>query len=410
MSPENYLAISEKAAAHAASLFKESEDVEREFHNIDHTRNVVSRSNEIAGHYQLSDREMFILFVAAWFHDIGYLFVEPAMHEEKSVEVMRDFMKQNGLPDADIEDIAGCILATKAPRNPATLLQEIICDADTFHFGTKEFSKTNKSVYKELLHSNDQLNKEDFLVKSAEMLADHRYFTSYCRGLLHEEKIKNMKKLKKKAGDRLMAYDTTIEEAPVINEKQGTTKGMQTMLRLTSSNHIQLSEMADNKANILISVNAIIISVILSILLRKLSTDPYLTIPTILFLASSVATIVAAILATRPKLSTGKFAEEDVQNKKTNLLFFGNFHKMPQEDYENAMRTMMNDPDYLYSSIIQDIYSLGAVLGKKYRLVRIAYNLFMFGIVISVIAFAVASVLNTGAAPQSVPNSTGSPF
>ena len=411
MSPEHYLSISEKAAAYAASLYKEGEDTERAFHNIDHTRTVVSRTNEIAGHYQLSDREMFILFVAAWFHDVGYLFVAPAFHEEKSVEVMRDFMKQNGLADLDIEEIAGCIMATKSPRNPSTLLQEIICDADTFHFGTKEFSKTNKEVYKELLESNDQLKKDDFLVKSAEMLAEHKFFTSYCRTLLNEAKIKNMKKLKKKAGDKLMTYDTTIEEAPVINEKQGTTKGMQTMLRLTSSNHIQLSEMADNKANILISVNAIIISVILSILLRKLSTDPYLTIPTILFLASSVATIVAAILATRPKLSTGKFAEEDVQNKKTNLLFFGNFHKMPQEDYENAMRSMMNDPDYLYSSIIQDIYSLGAVLGKKYRLVRIAYNLFMFGIVISVIAFAVASVLNTGAAAtQSVPNSTGSPF
>ena len=413
MSPENYLAISEKASACATRHYEEAPGAEREFHNIDHTRIVVSRSNEIAGHYQLNDREMFILFITAWFHDIGYLFVEPALHEEKSVEVMQDFMTSQGLSDLDINEIAGCIMATKSPRNPTGLLQEIICDADTFHFGTKEFSKTNKNVYKEFKSTDDKLTKENFLAQSAKMLQNHQFYTSYCKGSLQEEKLKNMKKLKKKAGDKLMSYDSstvTTEEAPTIDEKQGTTKGMQTMLRLTSSNHIQLSEMADNKANILISVNAIIISVILSILLRKLSTDPYLTIPTIFFLTSSVATIVAAILATRPKLSTGKFAEEDVKNKKTNLLFFGNFHKMPQEDYENAMRTMMNDPDYLYSSIIQDIYSLGAVLGKKYRMVRIAYNLFMFGIVISVVAFAVASVLNGAAPANSVPNSTGSPF
>ena len=133
---------------------------------------------------------------------------------------------------------------------------------------------------------------------------------------------------------------------------------MQTMLRLTSANHIKLSDMADSKANILISVNAIIISVILSILLRKLQTDPYLTFPTIFFLASSVATIVVAILATRPKLSSGLFMEEDVTNKKTNLLFFGNFHKMPQANYENAMRTMMKDPDYLYSLSLIHIFIL----------------------------------------------------
>jgi MFS-type transporter involved in bile tolerance (Atg22 family) len=185
---------------------------------------------------------------------------------------------------------------------------------------------------------------------------------------------------------------------------------MQTMLRLTSSNHIQLSEMADNKANILISVNAIIISVILSILLRKLQTDPYLTYPTIIFLLSSVATIVVSILATRPKLSSGTFADEDIVNKKTNLLFFGNFHKMPQVNYENAMRTMMQDPDYLYSSIIQDIYSLGTVLGKKYKLIRLAYNIFMFGIIISVIAFGIASFLNNGSASEAITNSSGSPF
>jgi MFS-type transporter involved in bile tolerance (Atg22 family) len=202
------------------------------------------------------------------------------------------------------------------------------------------------------------------------------------------------------------------ETGPEINEKQGTRKGMQTMLRLTSSNHIQLSEMADSKANILISVNAIIISVILSVLLRKLQTDPYLTIPTIIFLLASVCTIIIAILATRPKLSSGTFNEDDVINKKTNLLFFGNFHQVPQEKYEKAMRTMMNDSDYLYSSMVQDIYHLGTVLGKKYRLIRLAYNIFMIGIIMSVLAFAFAAYMNDGPPPAEtgVTNSSGSPF
>jgi MFS-type transporter involved in bile tolerance (Atg22 family) len=168
--------------------------------------------------------------------------------------------------------------------------------------------------------------------------------------------------------------------------------------------------MADSKANILISVNAIIISVILGVLLRKLQTDPYLTIPTMTFLASSVITIVIAILATRPKLNTGTFEDEDIINKKTNLLFFGNFHKMSYQQYETAMRTMMKDSDYLYSSIVQDIFHLGQVLGKKYKLLRIAYNVFMFGIIASVVAFTIAALINTGSPEPAVINSTGSPF
>jgi len=166
------------------------------------------------------------------------------------------------------------------------------------------------------------------------------------------------------------------------------------MLRLTSDNHLQLSEMADGKANILISVNAIIISVILSVLVRRLEVDTYLTIPTILFLIVSVTTIVIAILATRPKISEGKFSDEDIVNKKTNLLFFGNFYKASLEQYETAMHVMMGDSDYLYGSLIKDIYALGVVLARKYKLIRLAYNIFMIGIVVSVLAFAIAVYVN----------------
>jgi MFS-type transporter involved in bile tolerance (Atg22 family) len=167
--------------------------------------------------------------------------------------------------------------------------------------------------------------------------------------------------------------------------------------------------MADGKANILISVNAIIISVILSVLLRRLQIDTYLTIPTIIFLSSSVCTIVVAILATRPKISEGTFSDQDVIDKKTNLLFFGNFYKTPQTEYEHAMGRMMVDSEYLYGSLVKDIYQLGVVLARKYRLIRWAYNIFMFGIIISVIAFAVAVMFNSGA-DGVITNSQGTPL
>ncbi|MBC7866856.1 MAG: HD domain-containing protein, partial [Gloeobacteraceae cyanobacterium ES-bin-316] len=405
--PDDYSLIYKKTADYVTALFEDNPHDKLIFHSLQHTEAVVGRTKEIAGHYQLKDEEMMILFVAAWFHDTGYLFVEPSQHEVKSVELMEEFMQPYELPEEIIQQVKGCILATRAPRNPVNLLQEILCDADTYHFGTDEFKENNKLAYKEFrLFSSGTLSKEVLLGQTIKMLENHTFYTSYSKQLLSAKKEKNMKSIKKKSEEKKIDKQQKLIEqekkekstgmaegaiasnlAPMLNEKQGTTKGMQTMLRLTSSNHIQLSEMADSKANILISVNAIIISLILSILLRKLQTDPYLTYPSIIFLATSVATIIVAILATRPKLSTGTFAEEDIQNKKTNLLFFGNFHKMPMGDYENAMRTMMQDPDYLYSSIIQDIYNLGVVLGKKYRLIRIAYNLFMFGIIISVLAF-----------------------
>jgi len=63
---------------------------------------------------------------------------------------------------------------------------------------------------------------------------------------------------------------------------------------------------------------------------------------------------------------------------------------MPLEDYDLAMNEMMKDRDYLYSTMIKDLYYLGLVLQRKYNLLRIAYNFFMFGIIITVIAFVIA--------------------
>ena len=179
------------------------------------------------------------------------------------------------------------------------------------------------------------------------------------------------------------------------------------MLRLTSENHLKLSSMADGKANILISVNAIIISVILTVLLRRLEVDTYLIFPTVFFLIFSLVTIVIAIMATRPKVSGGQFSKEDILNKKTNLLFFGNFHKATLQEYEWGMGEMMKDQDYLYGTLVRDIYFLGVVLGKKYRLLRLAYIVFMVGIIIAVLAFSIAVILNKSGGAT---NSTAMPL
>jgi hypothetical protein len=169
-------------------------------------------------------------------------------------------------------------------------------------------------------------------------------------------------------------------------------KGIDTMFRTTLNNHNNLSGLIDSKANILLSVNAIIISVSLTTIIPKLDspTNAHLILPTLILIISSVTSITFAILATRPSVTKGSFTRNEVDEKKVNLLFFGNFYKMPYEDYNWAMNELMKDKDYLYNSMIKDLYQLGLVLEKKYRLLRTTYNIFMFGIIISVLAFLIA--------------------
>ena len=173
--------INKKAEEYVTALFEKMHNPNLVYHNLEHTKSVVQRTNEIAAHYNLNEKELTILTVAAWFHDIGHLFTDAAKHEEKSVDIMKTFMAENDNDPQLISEIEGCILSTKPPRHPQNLLQEIICDADTYHFGTKEFKESNKKVFEEHLLRVGPISKKEWNKNTIGLLERHKYFTSYCR-------------------------------------------------------------------------------------------------------------------------------------------------------------------------------------------------------------------------------------
>lgn len=398
----------QQAEIFVTTLFDTADTRALHFHNLIHTREVVRHARNIGMRERLDPEETNILLLAAWFHDVGHLNGPAAGHEERSVELAQAFFAECGLQNEElIQEVRNCILSTQMPHRPKDKLGEILCDADLYHFGTPDFKKTNRLVRREMQARGAGDVPPDWLSESLKLLQNHHFHTTSVRLKLEEGKEENIRWLQKKVDEdriREAAYRSNPsisyaskeqKQADKINEGM-LSRGTQTLLRLGSANHLELSRMADGKANILISVNSIIISIILSALVNRLDSNPHLIIPTIIFLTSSVATVVIAILATRPKLTQGTFTRENIRDRKTNLLFFGNFHKSSLEDYTWAMNELMQDKDYLYETLIKDIYFLGVVLGRKYYLLRLAYNIFMIGLVVAVLAFTIAFVVQAG--------------
>lgn len=403
----NYQQLLEQVQQFATVFFTEHPNEILVYHNMQHTERVVTAATEIANHYQLSDEDYFIVVAAAWFHDAGY-YIQPKDHEAAGAKMAADFLQKASVDEATIHQVEKCILATKMPQRPETLLEKIVCDADLFHLGTEDFEKVNKLLRKEYItYHNADISKDEWNKKTVIFLQQHEYHTDYCRLLLSDTKQQNLKKLirkieaKEENGSK-QNTDKVITQTTIADKEHGNKhkkdkndrpeRGIETMFRITSNNQQRLSDMADSKAHIMISTNSIIISVLLSVLLRKIEDYPHLTIPSVMLLAVCVITTVFSIIATRPKIPSGTFTPEDITQKKVNLLFFGNFYRMNLEEYTDGMLHMMNDRDFLYGSLIKDVYSQGTVLGKKYRMLRISYNVFMFGMVASVIAFVIASV------------------
>lgn len=403
----NYLDIIEKIKTHIEEVFRNTEDSRLLYHNLSHTEQVVRHIVKISGHYQLSDTDFFTVVAAGWFHDIGY-FTDCKNHEQAGVEAAKQFLSSCQVDETVTGAVTECILATRMPQKPVGLLQQIICDADLYHLGTDSFKEKDKAMRKEAeAFKGHPIEKELWRKQTVKFLEAHHYHTDYCIEHLNKGKAENLAALKEKLLKHQNEMDIAAvndqnaknQEPDIAGKKdkkkktERPDKGIETMFRITAGNHQRLSDMADNKAHIMISTNSIILSVILSILLRKLEDNPHLIVPTLILLVICVTTMVFSILATRPTIPSGKFTEQDVRSHKVNLLFFGNFYGMSLTDYERGMQEMMEDRDFLYGSLIRDLHGQGVVLGRKYRLLRIAYNVFMFGIVASVLAFIMAMVL-----------------
>ena len=291
-------------------------------------------------------------------------------------------------------------MSTRWPQVPTCRLSKIICDADMNHLASPEYFELAEKLRKEISFTKEhKIKKNHFHMLNCAFLTHHQYFTDYAKDNFTKGKMYNIDLLNEKIeklGNK--EHIKTIEKLNNENSKlknklekaSGYSRGVESMFRLTARNQINLSSIADNKSNILITVNTIIISIILSVLLRKLDDSRELILPTLALLTTSLVTIVFAILSTRPNISKGEFTKEDIKENRINLLFFGNFYNMQLDDYEWAVEEMMKNDSHLYSTMIKDQYLLGKVLAKKYKLLRIAYNIFMIGLILSTFLFMIS--------------------
>jgi hypothetical protein len=155
------------------------------------------------------------------------------------------------------------------------------------------------------------------------------------------------------------------------------------LLQQTRVHHMQLSTMADLKANMLLTMASIVVTLAAPQVMKAGSQ-----LPLVVLIGFSLATILLAAYAVMPKLSfSGREATPaDVKSPQFNLLFFGDFTGMSYAQFETEMERVMNDPSRVYQAQVREIYTLGTFLArKKYRFLRLAYTTFILGLFASIV-------------------------
>ncbi|MEM6316185.1 MAG: Pycsar system effector family protein [Bacteroidota bacterium] len=419
----------ESVERHVRQFFQQKISDKYTYHNLEHTANVVHAVREICLMENLDALLCEYLQIAAWFHDTGYDQGAEG-HEQRGASYAEDFLRKDNCPAEAIELIKKSILATKYPQCPTTLPEKILCDADLSHLGSDAYWDRCGRVRQELaLVTNVIMDDFEWTNFELNFIRSHTFHTETAKGLYGKTKQKHIKQLIKRKW-QLSPNSLTSDEQLVLQSKKAKKKkdkkrqeeaeinaktsnkgkidkeekralkqqrlgrGVETMYRTTYRTHVNLSSIADNKANIMLSINAIIVSITVSTLVPNFGDTPRLIIPTCILLLVCLASIVYATLSTMPKVTEGVFTREDIKKKRSNLLFFGNFYNMKMDDFHWGMMEMIKDSDFLYSSMTRDLYFLGKVLAKKYSYLRTCYRIFMYGLIFSVAAFAYAFAIH----------------
>ena len=379
-------------------MFEERYDQRSTYHSFEHTREVAEAAEKIGKESGLGDEELEVVVLAAWFHDTGYLF-DPGDHETASAGVAEKFLQGEGYPSEKITRVLSCIQSTRMDAIPKSLMEEVIHDADYINLASDDNLRQAEQLKNE--HVQDgarEPSEEEWLAEELKFLQNHKYYTSYGIKKLEEKKKENMKKIKKKLkkihGKKGFAEDPFMPgkngvSASLDKKKVFSVKGFDSIYRLTVTNHMRLNAIADRKANLMLTLNGVIISIILSVVASDSDYNPRLLVPTTLLIIVCTVAIIFATLSTRPKVTEGNIRKEDVDKKKANLLFFGNFSRMDYDEFDDGMRKLIIDQEYLHNSMIRDFYDLGKVLDMKFRYLRICYNIFMYGLIATVLSVGV---------------------
>lgn len=147
------------------------------YHGAHHTFDVVKSVHSLSLAEKLSNADFFILLTAAYFHDAGYIY-RYEENEGIAVKMARQILPEYDYSEEQIKVVENIIMATSNHKEPETLLEKIMCDADHDYFGRHDYQKIAVSLRKELLYYEGEYSDEVWLKKQINYLENkHRYYT-----------------------------------------------------------------------------------------------------------------------------------------------------------------------------------------------------------------------------------------
>ncbi len=359
------------------------------YHDWKHTQEVYDEASHLGVMAKLSEDQMEHLQLAALFHDTGFV-KSYEDHETNSKAIAAEYLQSIDYPPDQIRMIQEVIEATRMPQQPTDKVGALLQDADLASLGSTTWETRSDLLRKELfaVHQKEYTDAEwvrynmDFFKQTVYQTMEGKSKYDAIKDRNRDELKEKNKSLKKEQIKSLISGNRTADML------------FKTALR----NHISLTQIADNKANIMLTLNALILTFALPILFKSSSSSDYtiysMIITGVVLGVACVISMIYAALATQPGKFKGKFNLDDIQAGKGSLFFFGNFYNSSLKEYTEGMKTVLAKEEGLDDSAILDLYFLGKSLGRKFHLLRMCYSFFLIGIMVSSVLFVAGFIIS----------------
>jgi len=384
------------AAAYVRQRFNDALAPKFLFHNFAYSEEVADQARSLAKDAGMDEEMRDLLTIAGYFYPLGYI-NGPKNAADQSVKELEKWARENNIAlvnehPAILEWIPGAYNATEKDDQAVRLLH----DAAWSWLGRKRYDRRRDLLQ---LERDAVKGKEGDPIKFGnemqKFLLNFNFLTDAGKREFDVRRRKNV------SSQQQSNYKIGEKE---VKAKTGKNfgRGIDTMYRTAFRNHINLSRIADGKANMMISINTIILSIVITVSGASLSffeetfyENPEFLIPIISLLLSSLTAVVFAVFSARPSVTEYRIKKDKlIRSKEASLLYFGNFLKLEKKEFIDYMGTMKMDQDALYDDLARDLYDLGSVMHKKYLLLTISYNVFVGGLALAVLSFLLVYLLN----------------
>jgi hypothetical protein len=391
------------AREHVFTLFRAAaERVVLEYHHFARTREIVDGCKEIAKGSKVDGDAREIAVLCAWFYDACY--TTGSDDHAKSVELCLQFLEQQQAPHPSHEQIVACFrgldavdgiddVERAAPGGPDGAPAEDVTASDILHdarlavLASKDYVERVELLRYELQRrSGKTFSDVEWIQHCIAFFDAHPYRTPFAQVAYDSGRALNLARLQKllRKQVRKSEHERADGESSIA-KRVG--RSAESLYYHFTRIQMGLLALADRRTSTMLHVNAIMLSIVVALLARRIQTERDLLLPTVFLLLVNLAVVFLSIHSMRT--ARKRFSAEAARARDQSLISFFNENPVSLSDYTQQMIELVADPLRFQRSVIEHLYLVREMLRERGRALRLTYAVFLYGITLAIAGFVV---------------------